>query len=65
MLLIDTYDTLEGARHVVELAPLLARENIVGKAVRLDSGDLAENGCARSSIGCLPRNRHFLQRQPR
>lgn len=38
-LLVDTYDTLEGVRHVIALARLLGREFRV-RAVRLDSGDL-------------------------
>jgi nicotinate phosphoribosyltransferase len=42
VLLIDTYDTLEGARHVVELAHRLRTENKRIQAVRLDSGDLLE-----------------------
>ncbi|MBN2624240.1 MAG: nicotinate phosphoribosyltransferase [Acidimicrobiales bacterium] len=40
VLLIDTYDTLEGARHAVEVANELAAEGITLAAVRLDSGDL-------------------------
>jgi nicotinate phosphoribosyltransferase len=40
MLLIDTYDTLEGARLVVEVARELAAEGIRIGGVRLDSGDL-------------------------
>ena len=40
VLLIDTYDTLAGAREVVSLAGELAREGIRVRAVRLDSGDL-------------------------
>ena len=40
MLLIDTYDTVEGARRVAELAPRLAQRGIRIKGVRLDSGDL-------------------------
>jgi nicotinate phosphoribosyltransferase len=40
VLLIDTYDTLEGARRVVDLAHALATEHIAIGAVRLDSGDL-------------------------
>jgi nicotinate phosphoribosyltransferase len=39
-LLIDTYDTEAAARKVVALAPRLAAEGIVIRAVRLDSGDL-------------------------
>ncbi|MFC2968265.1 nicotinate phosphoribosyltransferase [Acidimangrovimonas pyrenivorans] len=39
-LLIDTYDTEEGARKVVRLAPNLRAEGIEIGAVRLDSGDL-------------------------
>ena len=40
MLLIDTYDTVEGARRVAEIAPRLAQRGIRIKGVRLDSGDL-------------------------
>ncbi len=40
-LLVDTYDTLEGVRRVVELARELGDAFRV-RAVRLDSGDLAE-----------------------
>ncbi|MCK6453041.1 MAG: nicotinate phosphoribosyltransferase [Alphaproteobacteria bacterium] len=40
VLLIDTYDTLEGARRVVALAPWLRQQGIALKGVRLDSGDL-------------------------
>ena len=39
-LLIDTYDTEEGARRVVALAPALHARGIRIAAVRLDSGDL-------------------------
>jgi nicotinate phosphoribosyltransferase len=42
-LLIDTYDTEEGARKVVAIAPELAREGITIRGVRLDSGDLADH----------------------
>jgi nicotinate phosphoribosyltransferase len=42
-LLIDTYDTEAGARKVVELAPRLRQDGIRIKAVRLDSGDLAQH----------------------
>jgi nicotinate phosphoribosyltransferase len=41
VLLIDTYDTEAGAQKVVAIAPRLAREGIVIRGVRLDSGDLA------------------------
>ncbi|HTS52881.1 MAG TPA: nicotinate phosphoribosyltransferase [Burkholderiales bacterium] len=41
--LIDTYDTEAAARKVVQLAPTLARDGIKIRAVRLDSGDLAEH----------------------
>lgn len=41
-LLIDTYDTLRGARHAVQVARELAAEGRSVAAVRLDSGDLAE-----------------------
>ena len=43
VLLIDTYDTEAGARKVVALAPRLREQGITVKAVRLDSGDLAEH----------------------
>jgi len=41
MLLIDTYDTEEGARRAVAVAQELAREGLRISGVRLDSGDLA------------------------
>jgi nicotinate phosphoribosyltransferase len=41
VLLIDTYDTEQGARVVADLAPRLRESGITIKAVRLDSGDLA------------------------
>ena len=41
VLLIDTYDTEQGARHVVEVAGELAAEGVHVAGVRLDSGDLA------------------------
>lgn len=40
VLLIDTYDTVEGARRAVEVAHELAEEGIRIAGVRLDSGDL-------------------------
>lgn len=43
VLLIDTYDTEAGARHVVALAPQLKAKGIPVKGVRLDSGNLAEH----------------------
>ncbi|MCS7246351.1 MAG: nicotinate phosphoribosyltransferase [Thermomicrobium sp.] len=42
ILLIDTYDTLRGAEHAVIVARELAAEGRRVRAVRLDSGDLAE-----------------------
>ena len=42
VLLIDTYDTEEGARKVVSLAPRLLNERIGVSGVRLDSGDLVD-----------------------
>ena len=41
--LIDTYDTEAAARKVVQLAPKLGRDGIRIRAVRLDSGDLAQH----------------------
>lgn len=63
VLLIDTYDTEQGARRVVELAPRLREAGIAIKAVRLDSGDHSENsrrvraildagGCEQVGIFC-------------
>ncbi|MEJ2417823.1 MAG: nicotinate phosphoribosyltransferase [Exilibacterium sp.] len=43
VLLIDTYDTEAGAHNVVRIASQLRAMNIPIKAVRLDSGDLAEH----------------------
>jgi nicotinate phosphoribosyltransferase len=43
ILLIDTYDTEAAARKVVALAPRLQKQGIAVKAVRLDSGDLADH----------------------
>ncbi len=40
ILLIDTYDTEDGARKVVALAPRLKAQGITVRGVRLDSGDL-------------------------
>lgn len=40
VLLIDTYDTLRGARKAVELIPRLRESGIAVQAVRLDSGEL-------------------------
>jgi nicotinate phosphoribosyltransferase len=42
VLLIDTYDTLAAAHKVVALAPRLHSAGIAIRAVRLDSGDLAQ-----------------------
>ena len=42
VLLIDTYDTVEGARRVARLASELADVGIEIAGVRLDSGDLAQ-----------------------
>ncbi len=42
VLLIDTYDTVEGARNAVAVAHELAGENARPVGVRLDSGDLGE-----------------------
>ncbi|MDD5170010.1 MAG: nicotinate phosphoribosyltransferase [Syntrophales bacterium] len=38
--LIDTYDTLKGAHHAAKAAKAVAKEGIITRAVRLDSGDL-------------------------
>ncbi len=46
VLLIDTYDTEDGARTAAAVANELAPEGVTIRAVRLDSGDLA--GLARS-----------------
>ncbi len=41
ILLLDTYDTVRGAHHAVEVASELAGEGISIAGVRLDSGDIA------------------------
>ncbi|HWH77782.1 MAG TPA: nicotinate phosphoribosyltransferase, partial [Candidatus Binatus sp.] len=50
ILLIDTYDTLEGARNAVRVAQEMAGRghNLIG--VRIDSGDLAAQACAVRKI---------------
>ncbi|HEY8202595.1 MAG TPA: nicotinate phosphoribosyltransferase [Actinomycetota bacterium] len=62
VLLIDTFDTLEGARRAAEVASELAPEGIAIRAVRIDSGDLAElaagvrrilDGAGHPEIGIL------------
>lgn len=40
ILLIDTYDVLQGARHAVEVAREFAESGVMLRGVRLDSGDL-------------------------
>ena len=51
ILLIDTYDTEQGARKVVKLAPRLAADGIAIRGVRIDSGDLT--AMARKVRGIL------------
>ena len=41
ILLVDTYDTLEGVRHAVEVAKWLREQGHTLSGIRLDSGDLA------------------------
>lgn len=48
--LLDTYDTEAAARKVVHLAPLLARERITIRGVRIDSGDLGAHARRIRSI---------------
>lgn len=40
--LIDTYDTLEGARNAVKVAEKIKKRGVSLKGVRLDSGDMVE-----------------------
>ncbi len=54
VLLIDTYDTVDGARHAVEVARELAAEGITIRGVRLDSGDL---GSLAAEVRGDPRRR--------
>jgi nicotinate phosphoribosyltransferase len=42
VLLLDTYDTVQAAKRVVELAPELRAEGVHLAGVRIDSGDLAD-----------------------
>ncbi len=51
VLLIDTYDTVEGARRAAAVANELRTEGVTIRAVRLDSGDLAS--LARTVRGVL------------
>jgi nicotinate phosphoribosyltransferase len=44
ILLIDTYDTLQGARHAVQVAKEMAARGQRLQGVRIDSGDLASLG---------------------
>ena len=50
ILLLDTYDTEEGARNVVKMFPGLHKKGITIKGVRLDSGDLADHARKVRSI---------------
>jgi len=43
VLLIDTYDTEAAAAKIVDLAPRLHKDGITIKAIRIDSGDLADH----------------------
>lgn len=47
IMLVDTYDTLDGVRHAIEVGRHLREEGHDLQGIRLDSGDLAE--LARSS----------------
>jgi nicotinate phosphoribosyltransferase len=61
-LLLDTYDTEAAAQKVVTLAPRLARDGIIVRGVRLDSGDLAAHARQVRAIldqGGLPQVRIF------
>jgi nicotinate phosphoribosyltransferase len=42
VLLIDTYDTIEGARKAAQVAGEMADQGFILKGVRLDSGDMTE-----------------------
>ena len=50
ILLLDTYDTEEGARNVVKMFPDLKKKGMTIKGVRLDSGDLADHAYKVRSI---------------
>ena len=50
ILLLDTYDTEEGARNVVKMFPDLKKKGMTIKGVRLDSGDLADHARKVRSI---------------
>jgi nicotinate phosphoribosyltransferase len=41
-LLVDTYGTLQGVEHAIEIGKKLRQENAELRAIRLDSGDMAE-----------------------
>jgi nicotinate phosphoribosyltransferase len=40
--LVDTYDTLEGARHALNVAKEMKKKGMALKGIRLDSGDMAD-----------------------
>jgi len=41
-LLVDTYDTIRGTKHLVDISAELRRKGIPIRGIRLDSGDLAD-----------------------
>ena len=66
ILLVDTYDTLQGVRHVIALARELGDAFRI-RAVRLDSGDLADLASkARAMLdeAGLHRGGDLRERQP-
>jgi nicotinate phosphoribosyltransferase len=50
VLLVDTYDTIEGTRIAAQVAAEVAAENIEVRGIRLDSGDLAALAVAAREI---------------
>ena len=68
VLLIDTYDTVEGARRAAEVAREVAADGIAIDGVRLDSGDLGAlaREVRRGAGGAgAPRRRALPLRRPR
>jgi nicotinate phosphoribosyltransferase len=62
VLLVDTYDTENAVRRIVEWAPPLERQGVRVSGIRLDSGDLAAHAFAVRKIlddGGMPQVRIF------
>lgn len=50
ILLVDTYDTLQGVKHAAEIGKQLRAKGYELRGIRLDSGDMAELSCKARQI---------------